>query len=205
MSNTNFLDRVYGVGDAQKTKAFYDEWAASYETELSANGYVTPGRCAEALASIDPDRAGPVIDLGCGTGLSGLALRAAGFEVIDGVDFSPEMLAAAQRHGCYRDLRQADLSAPFEAKEPVYAHAVAAGVLNPGHAPAETIIHTLNLLTPGGAFVFSLNDHALADSSFEARINDVVDGGSAELVFKEYGPHIPATGLNAMVYGVRKR
>ena len=205
MAETEFLDEIYHQTEQGETVEIYAKWAETYEAELAKNGYVTPGRCAEALASIDPSHAGPVIDLGCGTGLGGLALRSAGFELIDGVDFSPEMLILAAQHGCYRHLAQADLSGPIEAPENCYAHAVAVGVISPGHAPAETISHALALLAPGGALVFSLNDHALADSRFEAHINEVVDGCWADVVFKEYGPHIPARELNAMVYGLRKR
>ena len=36
-----------------------------------------------------------ILDFGCGTGLSGLALRAAGVQVIDGCDLSEGMLAHA--------------------------------------------------------------------------------------------------------------
>ncbi|MBX2855241.1 MAG: methyltransferase domain-containing protein [Rhodobacteraceae bacterium] len=205
MSDPQFLDEIYHQTEQGEAADIYAKWAQTYEAELAANGYVTPGRCAEALASIDPSHAGPVIDLGCGTGLGGLALKAAGFEEVDGVDFSPEMLVLAAKHGCYRHLAEADLTGPIEAPATGYAHAVAMGVISPGHAPAEAISHALALLPSGGALVFSLNDHALADYRFEAHINEVVDGGWADVVFKEYGPHIPARELNAMVYGLRKR
>ena len=44
--------------------------------------------CAEALVRYCEGGQRPVLDFGCGTGLSGQALRAVGFEVIDGVDWS---------------------------------------------------------------------------------------------------------------------
>jgi predicted TPR repeat methyltransferase len=49
-----------------------------------------------------------VIDLGCGTGLVGMALAAAGAEII-GVDLSPRMLEIAARRGAYAKLEQGEL------------------------------------------------------------------------------------------------
>ena len=105
-----FLDKAYGARDAAETRKLYDDWAASYEAELGENGYATPGRCAAALAKYIPDASRPVLDFGCGTGLSGLAFRAAGFSTIDGVDLTDEMMEQARATGAYRDLRRADMS-----------------------------------------------------------------------------------------------
>ena len=208
MTDEKFLSKAYDLGAPEKAAAFYNDWASTYDAEVGDNGYLTPGRCVEALTSLDPSLAAPVIDLGCGTGLAGLALRAAGFEPVDGVDFSEGMLARARELGCYRDLWRADLNLPLfdQIPEPEtpYAHAMAAGVLNPGHAPASAILGVMEILPSGGYFVFSLNDHALEERSYEARINDVVDGGWARIAFKEYGDHLPGTGLQAMVYALER-
>ena len=47
-----FLDKVYTAKDADGTRKLYDAWAKSYEDEVGAEGYATPRRCAEALASV---------------------------------------------------------------------------------------------------------------------------------------------------------
>ena len=80
-----FLDKVYDARTADETRELYDAWSASYEAEVAENGYATPGRCAEALAKHLTDKDAPILDFGCGTGLSGLALKLAGFTTIDGV------------------------------------------------------------------------------------------------------------------------
>ncbi len=200
-----FLHKAYGFDDPEQTETFYDDWAKTYDDEVRKNGYLTPGRCADALVSLDPEKSSPIIDLGCGTGLAGLAFKKAGFDIIDGVDFSEGMLAEARSHNLYRDLWQGDLSVPIETPHGLYAHAIAAGVVNPGHAPPSAIFNALNVLKPGGVLVFSLNDHALADPAYPGAVNEAVDAGGAELVFKEYGEHLPGTGLKAEVYALRKR
>ncbi len=198
------LDGAYELDTSEATQAFYNEWAASYETEVSENGYATPARLAGALADFAEDKTAPILDIGCGTGMAGAALEEAGFEALDGCDFSPQMLEIAQSNSIYRNLIKTDLENPFPFEPGNYAHVVACGVLNPGHAPASTLDAALELLASDGLFAFSLNDHALADNSFEARINDNVDSGNATLLFREHGPHLPKIDMQSTVYILQK-
>lgn len=201
-----FLDSAYSLGTTEETRRHYDDWAASYDAELAENRYATPARCAAALARCAPDLSAPVLDIGCGTGLSGLALREAGFTTIDGTDLSAEMLEKAEAlQGVYRDLFAGDLNEPLPVSPGAYAHMTAVGVINPGHAPPETVDAVLALLPPGGCFVFSLNDHAMAEPEFPARVDEVTAAGTAECVFREHGPHLPGIGLEATVFVLRKR
>jgi predicted TPR repeat methyltransferase len=204
-ADKTFLDGVYSIDDTAETKVLYADWAASYEDEIRANGYATPGRCAAALARFAGDKSVAILDLGCGTGLSGEAFRAAGFEIIDGTDFSREMLDHARaKPGLYRNLTLGDLSNPIPAAPGDYTHAAAVGVISPGHAPPETIDQVMALLPAGGCFVFSLNDHALEDPSYEAPVHALADAGSAEVVFREHGDHLPGQNLKSVVYVLRK-
>jgi len=198
------LDKAYGLESAEATKSFYDEWAASYDQEVSDNGYATPKRCADALAKFAEDKDAPLLDVGCGTGISGAALASAGFSNLDGCDFSPEMLNAAQGKQVYSKLITTNLEDPFPFEPGTYTNIAAIGVLNPGHAPATTLDDILALLSQNGLFVFSLNDHALSDRSYEARLNENVDCGTAALLFREYGPHLPKIDLKSNVYVLKK-
>lgn len=83
----------------------YDRWAATYEeTVEDAMDIALLDRLAVDWAAI-----GSAADLGCGTGRSGAWLTARGVGEIDGVDLSPEMLAAARARGVYRSLREAEV------------------------------------------------------------------------------------------------
>lgn len=196
---------AYGHKSGAEAVAFYDEWAGSYDDELGDLGYVTPTRCAEALISVGADPAAPVLDIGCGTGVSGAALAAAGFTVIDGIDPSAEMLAGATAKNIYRDLTEIDPEAPLAAPDGTYVNAVAAGVLSPGLAPPEALDQILEFLPRGGRLVFSLNDHAIADGAHLGRLNELIDGGWALLEFKEYGAHIPGNDMKSYVYVLKKQ
>tara|TARA_R100001369_G_scaffold41696_1_gene67838 strand:- start:202 stop:807 length:606 start_codon:yes stop_codon:yes gene_type:complete len=196
-----FLDRIYAANDQDAITALYDEWSASYEAEIGANGYATPARCSEALATYATDKTAPVLDFGCGTGLSGLALRLAGFEVVDGVDLSPEMIAVAAKKDTYRSLHTL---APSDPVPQGYALMSAVGSIGPGAAPINVIDSLLHALHPGGKLVFSLNERALAGPGNTGMLNEWLDCGAARLLFVENGPHLPGMDLKATVYVVEK-
>ena len=206
MADKKFLSGVYGLDSPQATQSLYDDWAATYETEIEENGYATPGRCAAALAAAAEDISAPVLDLGCGTGLGGAALRAAGFTMVDGSDLSKQMLAeAAKRAGVYCDLIHTEIADPLPFAPGAYANVMAAGVISPQHAPAETIDAVLEMLPTGGCLAFSLNDNAIEDPAFPGKVHQVTASSAADLVFEEHGPHLPGIGLEATVYVLRKR
>lgn len=200
------LGKVYDVTSVGEAKALYDVWAAGYDDELTASGYITPQRCAEALAAHASLPWAPLIEFGTGTGLGGVALSAAGFETIDGTDISQEMLEKAETKGVYRRLDLLDLAEPITSIGPdTYQNAAAIGVLNPNFLPPTVIDEMLGLLPSGGCLVFSLNDHAAADGSFETRVLEITEYAGADLVFKSYGAHIPEIDLQSTVYVLKRR
>ncbi len=200
-----FLVHAYDLEDAESTRAFYDDWARSYDEEIRDNGYATPRRCAEALASVARDKTLPLLDLGCGTGLSGEAFREAGFTIIDGTDFSNEMLArAAARKDVYRHLAVGDLNNPLPGEPGDHVYIAAVGVFSPSHAPPSLMKDVVGKLPRDGCFVFSLNDHALDDPGYEREVERLEAGGDVEVVFREYGDHLPGKGIKALVCVLRR-
>jgi predicted TPR repeat methyltransferase len=200
-----FLDKVYATEGAEATRALYDDWADSYDAELKAAGYATPARVAAALRAHLDDLAAPILDFGCGTGLSGEALARAGFSAIDGVDLSSEMLEEARAKGLYRDLAQIGPEDTLDQRSGRYAAITATGVIGAGAAPLDCFDRLMHLLPPGGLFVFSFNDHTLEDPAFETRVSEWVDSAAARLHFREHGVHVPEKGLGATVYVLEKR
>lgn len=199
-----YLDKVYDARDADETRTLYDGWSASYDAEVRKNGYVTPNRCAEALAKFTKDQTEPVLDFGCGTGLSGLALKLAGFATIDGVDLSTEMLAQAKAKRLYRDLQVIDPDAPLPGALSDYAAIAAIGVIGAGAAPISIFDDLMRGMKKGALLVLSLNEHALRDRTNEARICEWTDCSAARLLFRESGPHLPGIGLKSNVYVLEK-
>ncbi|WP_299945977.1 class I SAM-dependent methyltransferase [uncultured Ruegeria sp.] len=199
-----FLKDTYNLNSAEDTHDHYQKWAGSYDDEVGEHGYVTPDRVAAALKSFVSDADTPVLDYGCGTGLSGVALHKAGFRVIDGMDPTPKMLERAATKEVYRKLISFDLadSEPIEAGS--YSAITSIGVISVGAAPPETFDLLMDALPSGGYLAFSFNDHTLAERAYSGRLNDWLDMGHARLLFREYGPHLPGMDMKSDVYVVEK-
>lgn len=203
MSNT-FLDRVYLHDDPEELRALYDAWAATYDAEIAAHGYATPGRMADALFAHVRDSETPILDFGCGTGLSGLALKLRGFAVIDGMDPSPEMLDGARRKAVYRALTLIDIHDPAPVPQDLYPVITAVGAIGPGTAPPETIERLLKALPSGGLLGLSLNDHALADPAYTEPLKAWTEAGAARILHHEHGDHLPRINLKSTIYIIEK-
>ena len=76
----------------------YREWAETYEDVVQDEMDL---RLLARIEAVDWARAGRVLDLACGTGRIGAWLRAQGVQRLDGLDFTPEMLARAEAKGVY--------------------------------------------------------------------------------------------------------
>ena len=162
-----------------EVRDMYDRWAASYDTELiDENGYAQPRRCAEMLSRYLTDRNAEILDIGCGTGLSGAALAEAGYGVIDGCDFSAGMLEKARATGLYRRLFGADLNAPpLDAADGAYAAAVAVGVFGFGHIQPACLDEILRIVSPGAPLVIGLNEHFYEDGALTAKLDALAADG----------------------------
>lgn len=79
----HYLDKAYASRDTNVIRSLYDEWASSYDEDIKAQGYATPERAAVTLAEFLDNKDAPIFDIGCGTGLSGEALKMVGFTTID--------------------------------------------------------------------------------------------------------------------------
>lgn len=199
------LSRAYGLETVEDTQKFYTDWAATYDAEVLENGYATPARCAKALSGFTPEQDLAILDIGCGTGLSGKYLSKADFTRIDGCDLNAEMLKVAKTRNVYDRLTQSDLENPFPFEEGAYDAITAIGVIGAGAAPVDLLYGLLKKLKSGGLTVFSLNDVTLEDPQYECCIMNHTDCGAYELLFKKHGPHLPGKNMNSTVYVMRKR
>lgn len=199
------LSRAYGLETTADTQKFYSDWAKTYDAEVLENGYATPERCAKALAGFTPEQDLAILDIGCGTGLSGKYLAEAGFTRIDGCEINPDMLEIAKTRNVYDHLWQSTVKDPFPFEDGTYDAVCAIGVIGTGGAPVTLLYAALKKLQSGGLAVFSFNDHTLQDPDFECCVMNHTDCGAFQLLFKEHGAHLPGKGMNATVYVMRKQ
>lgn len=202
--NDNAKDQLWSRHTIDETQKIYADWAESYDSDVAAWGYATPARVAFALRMSGANVEKPVLDYGCGTGLSGLALRAVGFETIDGTDISPEMLGKAQERAAYRQVWLGQPGNLGHIKAGDYPIIAATGVVSLGAAPPETLDLLVAALAPGNLLSFSFNDATLADRAYTDRLDIACLAPDIELVFEEHGPHLPAKDMKSTVYVLRK-
>ena len=182
----------------------YAKWASSYESDVADWGYATPARLALALRQCGANVEKPALDFGCGTGLSGMALKAVGFDIIDGTDISPNMLEVAEQKPVYRQVWVGEPGSMGHIKRGDYATIAATGVVSLGAAPPETLDMLVDAIGPGGLLAFSYNDATLADRRYTDRLDIALLAPDIELVFEEHGPHLPAKDMNSTVYVLRR-
>lgn len=150
--------------DAYVTETF-DEFAESFEANLTILGYRAPPLVADALTKALGAASGRFrgLDAGCGTGWCGPLVRAH-FDRLDGVDLSAGMMAVAQKRNAYDELALGELTAFIASRPATYDAIISAdtlcyfGVLGPVLAAAR------GSLLPGGVLVFTLEQDLKAEA-----------------------------------------
>ncbi|WP_298431632.1 methyltransferase domain-containing protein [uncultured Jannaschia sp.] len=189
MTDAKLRHGLWTARPPDEARALYAQWADRYDADLTEAGYATPRRLAAMLAAHLPARDAPILDFGCGTGLSGEALAAEGFAAIDGTDITPEMRAQAESKRIYRRLFPATPGEIPDLSD--YAAIGAAGVISLGAAPPETLGALVAAMTTGTLLAFSYNDATLQARPYLDALADVQAEGRARLIAAEHGPHLP--------------
>ncbi len=205
-SNGHFA-QAYSLETAEQTISHYKSWAKSYDREVGEeNGYAQPTRCAQTLRHhLLPDSQPRILDAGCGSGLSGVALHDAGFVKLDGCDFSPQMLAVAREKNIYTNLFEADLNAGLPAvKNGMYDAITCVGIFSFGHVHPTACHELLRILKPPGIFVIALNEQYWSQGDLQKEIDILVENQKITVLSKEYGDHLPGHDVKGWVLALQK-
>lgn len=183
------LDAAYGLKTPADSARLYADWAASYDTEFAgAMDYLLPAAVAEAFAR--DGGAGPVLDIGAGTGLAGARLASLGIGPVDGVDISAEMLDRAAEKHAYRRLFTGDVTARLDCADGTYAGVISSGTFTLGHVGPQALDEVLRLAAPGALIVLSVNAAHFQAAGFAAKFQALA-GRIGPLALPEvpiYGP-----------------
>ncbi|MBW8758660.1 MAG: tetratricopeptide repeat protein [Burkholderiales bacterium] len=153
------------ASDAYVEKVF-DQFAASFDTQLATLKYCAPELVAEAVAAVLPPPAAQfdVADLGCGTGLCGPLLKPWARSLV-GCDLSANMLERAAPRRVYDELRKAELVRFLAERPAAFDVLVSADTLIYIGELAPMFVAAHAALRPGGALVFTLEALDEADGA----------------------------------------
>lgn len=144
-------------------RTLFDQYADRFERELvDGLDYRGPEIIAEAVARHGGGDKLAVLDLGCGTGLAGAALKPRARR-LDGIDLSEKMVAKARQRGIYDLLAVGDMVDGLAALAPPYDLAVAADAAVYVGDLAPLFAAVAAVAAPGGRFVVTLERHDGAD------------------------------------------
>ncbi|KAA0685910.1 tetratricopeptide repeat protein [Azospirillum brasilense] len=121
-----------GAGEhlsAAYVRALFDRYADRFDQDLVGKlDYSAPALLREAVDRLGPVSGLRVLDLGCGTGLAGVAFRPLAGHLA-GVDLAPRMVEKARARALYDELSVGDVAAAVEAAPGAWDLLVAADVL----------------------------------------------------------------------------
>jgi len=186
----DWLDQ--GSSDAGEVAARYDEWAKGYDDDLASWSYQAPAVVADTVVTRHP-QAGAVLDVGCGTGLVGRALRARGFAgQVLGLDISQASLESARQGGAYDSVEQADLQQRLPLADDSVDASVCVGVMT--YLPEVEAVwrEFARVVRPGGLVVATQREDLWDSRACQAVVDRLQDEGVwTPLEIRGPAPYLP--------------
>jgi len=177
-NSEELLARAYAVASPEDSLALYRDWANTYDDHLEKGlHYLSPTITAEVFNGYFDGKDSAILDIGCGTGLTALAITQLGFGKIDGIDISPEMLREARSKGTYQELFEADLTKPLNIPDARYDAAISSGTFTHAHVGAGAFDEIFRILKPGAIFACSINADIWVKNGFGPKLRQLTRAG----------------------------
>ena len=200
-----WLDEAYALETPDDNRQLYARWADTYDSGfIEPTGYVYHTNVAELFVAAGGSRNGRTLDVGCGTGVVGMALVALGEERVDGVDISPEMLAVAATkktragRAVYGALIEADLTERLDVPDDTYGGIISVGTFTHGHLGPEPMTELLRVADHGALLAIGINHDHFRSLDFDGWFTRrVTDGSIVELRLEEVAIYSRLSGDHA--------
>jgi predicted TPR repeat methyltransferase len=180
------LNEAYSVKTPEDNKRLYAKWAATYDSSfVDAKQYRYPKAISECFDEVVTDSVVRILDVGTGTGLTGMYLsRLRPTVVLDGMDISPEMLEQASLKtrtdgsAVYRELYERDLTRDVLNENAPYEALISSGTFTHGHLGPECLRNLLPLLAHDGWLVVGVNNEHFEAKGFADELDVLVSIGA---------------------------
>ncbi|TCL01582.1 methyltransferase family protein [Shimia isoporae] len=170
--NDPSLEAAYALNTPEDSKRLYAEWAETYDHDFAAaSHYILHLQVARHFAK--SGGAGPILDVGAGTGLLAEALTPLIKAEIDGTDISAEMLKRARAKGVYRHLFTGDLTRALPLANGTYRGVVSSGTFTNGHVGPEAFDELLRVTDSRGLIAVSINTKHYDNAGFAEKLDSI--------------------------------
>jgi len=140
---------------------FYNDWAGRYDETMNNNMAPVNSRSTQLLAKYMEKKDGmTILDIPCGTGLTGQALVETGFTSIDGYDLSEGMIKIAKQKKIYRKLSKGCISdkEKLNCLDQTYDGLICVLGISHGHIEYDNALREfIRVLKPNGYMVYIIN------------------------------------------------
>jgi len=139
-------------------RTLFDQYAPRFDRALADLSYSAPTLLREAMTKHGL-RFGTMLDLGCGTGLAGVAFRPH-VDWLVGVDLSPKMIEEARKKGLYDRLAVGDIAPLLREQPERSAHLIIAADVFAYIADFAAVCDAVaRVLADGGLFGLTVEAH----------------------------------------------
>jgi len=195
--------------DSGEVTDYYNKWAKNYDTHIREMGYKSPEEAVDLLKKYNKLE-GTICDAGCGSGLTGEALKAGGFESFIGFDLTPEFANVAKEKGIYEDIHLLNMhERPFRYQDDEFAGLICIGTLTYVENVPDVVREFARITKPGGMVIFSHRTDMIDDADFQTRLKAIeTDGVWKEEFISEPVPYLPGNedfgeDIQIVFYGYR--
>ena len=182
-SENEILNRIYNLsGDPEETRDAYKDWAENYDGDtVEGMGYVAPAVASDKLRALLPDTSIRILDAGCGTGLAGEELNKRGYQNVDGMDLSPDMLTVARRKEVYDDLREADMTEKLDYPDNAYDAIICVGAFTHAHVGPKGFDELVRITRPGGGIIATVHEDVWDVDKYAAYLKKLETTGKVKI------------------------
>ena len=179
------LEKVYSAQSDEDRRAAYNEWAESYDKDVTEFGIQLPYVGACVFAKHVDIGTTPILDAACGTGMHSLPLIMMGYSGFYGIDISDGMLAIANERKIYQKLQRMTLGSRLDFLDNHFEVTYAIGGLAPGNAPPQSLDEFIRVTRQGGLIIWSTHGHINKRTQpFHDKRYELAEDGLWNLVFE---------------------
>ena len=164
----------------------YDKWADDYESIHETTGWLDLNKkCTDTLEKYLDGKDLDILDVACGTGLTGEYLHKLGYTRIDGVDANNNMMKKAQEKKIYASLKQGHITRTesLPCSSNAYDGIICIGGISINIIHIEYALRDfVRISKPGGIVTYTISQEGL---QFMEEHGKLMQDGTIEMLFLE--------------------